>query len=94
MSEKKTVLVSLNERNRVVEFSGSLMSDFVCTVKDAFADVLKKPAHIVLQIKDENWGGVFIDVQSMEAIKDRSILRVIVEERNNEEVNPSLPLNM
>jgi uncharacterized glyoxalase superfamily protein PhnB len=65
---KRELLVSLNERNRIVHFSGSSMSDLVVAVKEAFTDLLDKTAQLVLQLKDESWGGAFIDVQDIESI--------------------------
>ena len=86
MSEKKSVLVSLNERNRVVDFSGSSLSDLVNVVKEAFKDLIDETAQLVLQLKDESWGGVFIDVQDIEVVKDRRVLRVLMQNRNSEKV--------
>ena len=71
MSEKKSVLVSLNKRNRVVDFSGSSLSDLVNVVKEAFKDLIDETAQLVLQLKDKSWGGVFIDVQDIEVVKDK-----------------------
>ena len=36
---QRALLVSLNERNRIVHFSGSSMSDLVIAVKEAFTDL-------------------------------------------------------
>ena len=57
MSDKKAVLVSFKDRNRVVHFTGS---DLVPAVRDVFSDLLNDVDDIVLQLKDESWGGVYI----------------------------------
>ena len=80
------LLVSFNEHNRIVHFSGSSMSDLVVAVKAAFIDIFDKTAQLVLQLKDESWGGAYIDVQDIESIKDRSVLRVFLEKKQSEEV--------
>jgi len=54
MSDKKAVLVSFKDRNRVVHFSGS---DLVPAVREVFSDLLDDAADLVLQLKDERWGG-------------------------------------
>ena len=62
MSDKKSILVSFKDRNRVVDFSGS---DLVPAVRKVLSDlhVLDDVAELVLQPKDESWGGIFIDLQ-------------------------------
>ena len=55
----KTVLVSLDERNRPVTFSGTkknLLEDF----RVVFQDQLAHEDDVYLQIKDESWGGGFL----------------------------------
>lgn len=83
MSENMSLLVSLIERNRVVEFTGSSVSELVNSVNEAFTDLIPKSAQPVLQVRDESWGGMFIDVQSLEMVKDRSILRILLEKRES-----------
>ena len=54
----KTVLVSLDERNRPVTFSGTkknLLEDF----RIVFQDHLACEDDVYLQIKDESWRGDF-----------------------------------
>lgn len=57
-----------------MDFSGSSLSDLVNVVKEAFKDLIDETAQLVLQLKGESWGGVFIDVQDIEVVKDRSVL--------------------
>ena len=59
----KTVLVSLGERTRPVTFSGSnqtLMEAILAVFKDILGD---QGVYLHVQLKDESWGGVFVDVQ-------------------------------
>ena len=79
----KAVLVSLHERNRVVYFSGSKRGDLLPAVETAFADLLGNSENWVLQLKDDNWGGVFIDLQDQD-IPERSVLRIVLLEASSE----------
>ena len=84
MSAKKTVLVSLDDRNRPVTFTGN-KQELLKEIKTVFKDLLGD-SQVFLQVKDENWGGIFIDVLEQE-IPDKSVLkakRVVVA---NPEVN-------
>ena len=74
----KAVLVSLRDRKRVVHFTGSKGNDLLPAVKTAFGDLLNDTQSLVLQLKDEDWGGAFIDLQDQE-IQDRSELRIVVQ---------------
>ena len=56
-----------------MQFSGS--NQQLCTaVRNAFADVLSPTDEIFLQIKDETWGGMFIDLVDQD-VPDRSVLK-------------------
>lgn len=78
MTDKKAVLVSFKDRNRVVHFTGS---DLVPAVREVFCDLLNDAADIVLQLKDDSWGGVYIDLQDrIDLVQDRSVLRIIVDQ--------------
>ena len=56
----KTVLVSLEERNRPATFSGA-KENLVEEIRVVFKDQLASE-DVYLQIKDESWGGIFVDV--------------------------------
>lgn len=69
----KTVLVCVGERRRPVQFSGS--NQQLCTaVRKAFTDVITPTDGVFLQIKDETWGGMFIDLVDQD-VPDRSVLK-------------------
>ena len=69
----KTVLVSLEERNRPVTFSGA-KENLLEEIRVVFKDQLASEEDVYLQIKDESWGGIFVDFLNQE-IPDRSILK-------------------
>lgn len=64
MSKNISLLVSLNERNRVVEFKASSVSELVNSVKEVFTDFIPKSAQPVLQVRDESWGGMGCSLMS------------------------------
>ena len=70
----KSVLVCVRERQerrRPVQFSGS--NQQLCTaVRKAFSDVITPT--VFLQIKDETWGGIFIDLVDQD-VPDRRVLK-------------------
>ena len=79
MSEnEKCVLICTGERKRPVTFTGS-KEQLLTAIKDAFSDVVKPESNIFLQIKDEAWGGMFVDLRD-EDNPDRSILKAVVSE--------------
>ena len=69
----KTVLVSLDERNRPVTFSGT-KEDLLEEIRVVFQDQLTHEDDVYLQIKDESWEGIFVDVLEQE-IPDSSIIK-------------------
>ena len=82
MELEKKVIVSLGENKRIVSFSTCAASDDVealtqaiCT---AFKDVLQPDREFFLQIKNEEWGGAFLDVLGSDEIADRSVVRAVL----------------
>ena len=79
----KKVLVCFEERKREVAFSsGSEKEGDVSSLLDAiakvFADVLpaENPTHqLILQIKNEDWDGEFLDAEGQ--IPDKSVVRAV-----------------
>lgn len=77
----KTVLVSMEDNNQVVAFgwTSNVPVDseaLTLAVKAAFSDVLPGQTFF-LQIKSEEWGGVFVDTFQQE-IPDKSMIKAIV----------------
>ena len=74
----KTVLIPLEDRNRLTS-SGSkedLIKEIWMTFKDVLGET-SKTSELVLQIKDELWQGLFVDVMDQD-IPDRSVLKAKV----------------
>jgi len=80
----KTVLVSMGDNNRVVAFGRT--SDvrpvdseaLTLAIKAAFSDVLLPGQTFFLQIKSEEWGGVFVDILQQAEIPDKSMIKAVV----------------
>lgn len=85
-SNKKSVLVRLEEFNRVVEFehypdSKETERDCLLTaVRAAFSERIDPDHRLTLQVKDDDWGGVFVDCVGDE-VPDRAIMKVLLEKR-------------
>lgn len=90
-----TVLLCYGERRRPVKLSSSSLEELRARFLSAFSGVLPKvPAselNLLFQVKDESWGGEFVDIVSEEAIEDRSVVRETVE--GSPYVQPTLPIS-
>lgn len=80
-SLQKQVLLCYNERKYPMKVSQyvSILEEqnaLLCEAKRVF-DVADCDGEMILQIKSEAWGGEFIDLQTDEAVPDRSILRMV-----------------
>ena len=82
---EKKVLVSIGENTRVVLFSTLADSVPVSDVealtgaaRTSFQDVIPAECPIFFQVKNEEWGGAFVDMVDKDEVPDRSILRAIV----------------
>ena len=80
---EKIVLVSFKGRKRTVRFISTGQGDSDAILKvffETFRDQLKSAAvakpGFFLQVKDEEWGGEFVDVDPTQEVPDRSILQV------------------
>ena len=74
---KKAVFVSFSKRNRPVEFTGG-MEELTVATKETFRDLGNKDHDIFFQLRDEDWGGLFVDVVDASKIPDRSVLKAVV----------------
>ena len=83
-SMEKNVLVSVGENTRVVTFSTgsetqSEMEALSKAVRASFTDIIPTGSEILLKVKNEEWGGAFVDmIINADEIADRSILRVVL----------------
>ena len=83
----KEVLVQFGERRQVIRLpeehdtSQSQPTEtqvLVARIRAAFADRIKSSDTVVLQVRSEAWGGMFIDYFG-EALSDKWIVQVVVE---------------
>ena len=80
----KLVLVSIGVNVRTVSFSTPASSQPATiteiqalndAIRISFEDVLQPGQEFFLQLKSEDWGGEFIDLQGTQEIADRSVVR-------------------
>ena len=85
----KSVLVCFGERKRPVTLTNnSSVNDIKLAIVNEYQDVLPRSTsstdqsvadRLVLQIKSEDWDGVFVDLKDDADVPDRSVLRVVEE---------------
>lgn len=80
----KTILVLLGENSRVVTFSSSSDAIFstdkeaaVSAILHTFRDVLPAGADFFMQVKREEWGGVFVDLLDADILLDKSVVKAV-----------------
>ena len=77
-SEKRRVLVRLSVHSRVVTFQGGL-EEFLSSVRSEFSDVSQvHTSKFVVQVKDRDWGGEFIDLKEDQSIENGCMLKVLL----------------
>ena len=83
----KLVLVSIGVNVRTVSFSTPASSQPATiteiqalndAIRISFEDVLQPGQEFFLQLKSEDWGGEFIDLQGTQEIADRSVVRAVI----------------
>ena len=76
---EKVVLVSMGVNTRHVSFStAESVTDteaLMQAIRTTFKDNLQSGQEFSLQLKSEEWGGEFIDLQGTQEIADRSVVR-------------------
>ena len=85
----KTVLVCFGERKRPVNIAqDSSLKDVKLAIVNEYEDVLPRSTSstnesiaekLLLQVKAEEWEGVFVDVKEEDDIPDKSVLRIVEE---------------
>lgn len=79
---KKSVVVQLNNFNRVISFSpetgGSERLLLLEAIREGFKERVGEGDRLTLQVKSEEWDGMYIDFFG-ETIEDRMKLRLVVE---------------
>ena len=81
----KNVLVSLGDNTRVVAFqSGGDGADDLSSLSDAikgiFKDVLLPGQTFFLQVSSSEWGGMFIDLGSGVSVKEKSVIKAVLQQ--------------
>ena len=72
----KTILVDFGERRKPITFSSSIERSLKEGIAAAFG--FQQPAReLIIQLKSEDWGGMWIDVDDPETIPDRSVVKAI-----------------
>ena len=92
---EKMVLVSVGDNKRIVSFSTPAVSADTEALTEAirvsFKDILQPGQDFFLQLKSEEWGGVFLDLLQSQEIFDRSVVNVVMKPMS-EVGSSSLPL--
>ena len=77
----RRALIQYNVHRRVVHFTWGKLPN-VAEIRHIFSDVLPpaaaSPPHLVIQMKQEEWGGEFVDANENESLPDKSILEYIL----------------
>ena len=72
----KKVLVEYNESRKAVTFDTDC--DMKESIKQCFCIQLGDTQHLIVQKRNEEWGGQWVDVEEQEEIPDKSFLKVLV----------------
>ena len=85
----KTVLVCFGERKRPVTYTvdENEKESLLAAAREVFTDVDGIVDESVVQVKNEQWGGEFVDLKEDEKIPDRAVLRVVTEVREVVAIN-------
>ena len=77
----KQVLVPMGSNSRVIKIQSD--DELKLKICSTFADIPRvvNASKFVIQLKDEEWGGEFVDLREDQEIPDRSILNVIPQVR-------------
>lgn len=85
---KKQVLCCVGERRRPITYSYTAEDSEDCktewhllteAVRCVFQDMIPSSSHAFLQIKSEDWEGLFIDIAGTESIPNHAVIRAVVE---------------
>ena len=82
MANEVTVLVRFGTRCRLVTFLAEEGYEKLnAAVRKVYSDILSDEQRFFLQIKDEAWGGEFIDVPERLQIEDRSVFKLQLQQQ-------------
>lgn len=61
-------------------------------VKSGFQDVLPSGnVDLLYQVKDDSWGGMYLEIQKDQTIADRSVIKIVVETQTKADVPSDEP---
>ena len=79
MASKKRILVKFGESSRVFSLVEDDINSLIADIRVNYAGEIPENARIILQIKEEELNGEFVDIDvDNQSIPDKSILRVVV----------------
>ena len=83
-----TVLVLFGQHTRPVSFVPGTNPEetqraMLTAILSAFSDKLPPKSSLILQIRDDEWGGMFVDLISQEVL-DRSVVKVLVDDSSKQ----------
>ena len=90
MEAEKSVLVTFWGRNRIVTFYTGLQSDessVTAAVRTNFRDVIKDE-QFFLQMKNEDWGGAFVELLEDQTIPDKAVIEAVAVQKRTEVFYP------
>ena len=82
MASQKRVLLQFGDHNRCIDVPSATQSSkseqelLIERVRDVYSDLLPSNCTIFLQVKDEEWEGVFVDYFEG-TVPDKSIFRIV-----------------
>ena len=92
----KSVLVCVGERKRPVTLANdSSVNELKLAIVREYQNILPRSSsstdqsvadRLVLQIKSEDWGGIFVDLKDEDDYPDKSVLRVVEETQATKKV--------
>lgn len=81
-------MVQMGENRRVVLFStpssGCDAEALEQAIRASFKDVLQPSQDFFLQLKSEDWGGAFLDMQKTDIVPDRSMVKAVLKPLSSE----------
>ena len=82
MEDMKRVLVEMGNNRKPVCFVSDSDETNLTLVKKAIVSVfniqLSESENILVQVKSEEWGGLWVDIEEEERIVDKSVLKAII----------------
>ena len=80
--DRHSVLVCFGERKRIVHLVTPSLASLKTSAVRTFSDVLPPGGErtgLLFQIQDDNWGGLFIDIEESQLIPDKSVIKMTLD---------------